>query len=644
MSRNGFSIFVGIFLILMLTLIKTNSTNNKYENKISLLKKSSIIDDQRLLENNFEAEGYTLDNPNVIVNPYGISPLTALVMFETKDEVTPNITIKGKDELTTFNGFGSKGNLHYVPIYGLYPDIETEVIITIKDQIKKINIKADKLPKEFAMPTKAFSKKDKLTDRLYFSTSSNDGYTAAYDVNGDVRWYLTEKMSWNIKRLKNGRMLLSTERSINNPYSTTGLYEVDLLGKVYKEYSLPGGYHHDFFEMENGNILIASNDFDSKFDTVEDYIVELDRETGNIIKTWDLKNYLNIKSEKNKSCISYDWFHNNSIWYDKKDNAIILSGKHKNAVVAIDYNTGKPVWIIGDSNEWDDKYKHLFFKPINKNLEWPSNQHSVKFVSEEDILLLDNGTNKVSENNKYVSVKNKSTRGIMYKINKEKRTIKQLWQYNENGVSLNTSHIADVNYQNNHHLIYSGKEENASKLTGFNENAKSTSTIIELLNGEIIYELSLPMNVYHVEKMSLYNHSKFEMGKGVNLGTLGKTKSSKEGFRLPKDAINTDDFYDSHNITFTNEHDRLVMSGNFKKNSDVKVILYRNFHVKEYDVKVNRNSNTSLCFDLLILNKINKDIKVDKYINKEGLNGEHSIYLKIDNKIYRTNYKIDFNK
>ena len=28
---------------------------------------------------------YTFEEPNVIVNPYGISPLTALIIFETKD-------------------------------------------------------------------------------------------------------------------------------------------------------------------------------------------------------------------------------------------------------------------------------------------------------------------------------------------------------------------------------------------------------------------------------------------------------------------------------------------------------------------------------------------------------------------------------
>ena len=61
---------------------------------------------------------------------------------------------------------------------------------------------------------------------------------------------------------------------------------MDLLGKIYYEYSLEGGYHHDYYEMKNGNLLISSDDFNNSYGTVEDYIVELDRKTGKIVKTF----------------------------------------------------------------------------------------------------------------------------------------------------------------------------------------------------------------------------------------------------------------------------------------------------------------------------------------------------------------------
>ena len=96
------------------------------------------------------------------------------------------------------------------------------------------------------LPTDVYADKDELTNDLYFYTPSSKGYTCAYDVNGDVRWYFTNYALWKIDRLKNGHLLVSTERLIYNLYYMTGLYEMDLLGKIYMEYSLEGGYHHDY--------------------------------------------------------------------------------------------------------------------------------------------------------------------------------------------------------------------------------------------------------------------------------------------------------------------------------------------------------------------------------------------------------------
>ena len=296
------------------------------------------------LENKFKTKGYTIDEPNVILNPYENSPLTALVLFETKKNVTPKVTIVGKDEHSTFTHTFEKGKKHYLPIYGLYADYENEVIIEYQEGdntvTKTINIKTDKLSDNMILPTRVYADKEVLGNELYFYTPSSAGYTCAYDINGDVRWYFTNYALWKIDRLENGHLLVSTERLVNSPYYMTGLYEMDLLGKIYTEYSMQGGYHHDYYELENGNLLVASNDFNNEDGTVEDYIIELDRVTGNIVKTFDLKDILNMKDGQSENWSTYDWFHNNSVWYDKDTNSITLSGRHQDAVINIDYDSG----------------------------------------------------------------------------------------------------------------------------------------------------------------------------------------------------------------------------------------------------------------------------------------------------------------
>ena len=280
----------------------------------------------------------------------------------------------------------------------------------------------------------------------------------AYDVNGDVRWYLTSYALWDNTRLKNGHMLISTERLINTPYYMTGLYEIDLLGKIYNEYSIKGGYHHDYFELPSGNLLVASDDFGNKNGTVEDYVVELDRKTGKIVKTFDLKNILNMNDGKSENWIEYDWFHNNSVWYDAKTDSITLSGRHQDAVINISYKTGKLNWIIGDSTSWSKEYQKYFFKPIGDNFEWQWSQHAAMITPEGYVFIFDNGNNKSKIKENYVSADKSYSRGVMYEIDTKNMTIKQVYEYGkERGSKFYSPYISDVDYiDSNHYIVHSG--------------------------------------------------------------------------------------------------------------------------------------------------------------------------------------------
>ena len=227
--------------------------------------------------------------------------------------------------------------------------------------------------------------------------------------------------------------MVSTERLVNSPYYMSGLYEMDLLGKIYTEFSLEGGYHHDYFELPSGNLLVASNDFNNDDGTVEDVIVELDRNTGKIVKTWDLKDILNMEDGKSENWTQYDWFHNNSVWYDEATNSITLSGRHQDAVINIDYETGELNWIIGDPTNWSEEYQKYFFTPVGDDFEWQWSQHAAMITPEGYVFILDNGNNKSKIEEEYVPAEDSYTRGVMYKIDTDKMTIEQIWEYGKSG-------------------------------------------------------------------------------------------------------------------------------------------------------------------------------------------------------------------
>ncbi len=649
-NKKIITIIISIIVLIILGSIFYSYNNLTGKSKIDLT--ASLVTKQNEVERTIKTNGYTIDNPKVILDPYNASPLTALILFETEEEVSPKVTIEGKDKLTTIETEFAKNTKHYLPIYGLYADYNNKVDISYtlsdgKKITKQVEIQTNKLPDDFVLPTSVKKDSSKLTNDLYFFTPSSKGYTCAYDVNGDVRWYLSNNAIWDNTRLKNGHMMVSTERLVNSPYYMTGLYEIDLLGHIYNEYSLKGGYHHDYFELPNGNLLVASDDFNNEAGTVEDYIVELDRTTGNIVKTWDLKDVLNMEDGKSENWSNYDWFHNNSVWYDEATNSITLSGRHQDAVINIDYTTGKLNWIIGDSTNWSSEYQKYFFTPVGKDFEWQWSQHAAMITPEGYVFIFDNGNNKSKDSSKYVEASNSYSRGVMYKIDTDKMTIEQIYEYGkERGSSFYSPYISDVDYlSKNHYLIHSGgivyvDGKNSNQPAGFSSNTTLKSDTVEVLNDKVIFEIVLPTNNYRVEKLSLYTENDYENTLGKRLGSLGETKVSKKDNKFIK-TVEIDDDYNNRNITLTNEEDRLVISGKFKKGENVSFILRKGFTNNYYDQVISKKPYTALCVDIFTEEETNEGINITRYINKEGLSGKYSIYIKINDKIYKTNDYIE---
>lgn len=639
------TIFLGIIVVSLLCGIVVGYFFVTGGEKV--LEKKDILVYQSELENKFTSYGYTIDEPNIILNPYEISPLTALVMFETSDYVSPMVTIVGKSEKTTYTHTFKESKTHYLEILGLYPDYNNEVIISYGDVSKKIYIQTGKLPDNFVMPSSIYKDEDKLDNELYFYTPSSIGYTCAYDINGDVRWYLTESFIWEINRLRNGNLLLSTDKLVNNPYYTTGLYEMNMLGKIYFEYNIDGGYHHDYYEMPNGNILVLSNNFANG--TVEDYIVELDLRDGSIVKKFDLTDILPMNEGESENSTTYDWFHNNSVWYDEKTNSITLSGRHMDAVINISYDTGKLNWIIGDSTNYSSEWQKYFFKPIGDNFEWQWSQHSAKITPEGYVFIFDNGNNKSKIKENYVDASNSYSRGVMYKIDTSNMTIEQIWEYGkERGSDFYSPYISNVLYlEENHFVVHSG---GIVKVNGIPSNYPAglsdgevslKSDTVELLNNEVIYELVLPTNNYRVRKMEMYSNNEYKQGVGVRLGSVSKTEESNKHTIIVK-SKDIDNNYNKHNITFDKEVNRLVFSGTFLKDDKVKIILDKFLGKKEYDVIIRKRPYTAMCVDIFTKEEEKDGIKVTKYINNTGLKGKYLIYVSINGTIYKTNKYVEF--
>lgn len=252
-------VLIGLFLIFIvaITIIGSLIVTGNVEIKAS----SDILLVQSNKEVYFSVYGYSIDNPNVIVNPYGNSPLTALVMFETDNYSEVEVIIKSKNGNSDISYKFGKDKYHMVPIYGLYANYENTVIIKSEGKEKVLNIKTEGLPEDFGAI-------DGDRDNFMFY---NGNYPTAIDGDGEVRWYLNEHYYGNVSVLSNSSIIIGSDRYDENG-NTVSFYKMSLLGKIYNEYVLPGNYY-GYNAIYEDNVVVLSDD-----------VMVIDMQTGEVIE------------------------------------------------------------------------------------------------------------------------------------------------------------------------------------------------------------------------------------------------------------------------------------------------------------------------------------------------------------------------
>lgn len=605
-----------------------------------------LITEQHRAEEAFLAEyrqgEYSFGSPYVKLNPYLIAPLTALIMFKTAASTAVAITVKGKESAGDISFQFGAATEHMIPVYGLYPDYDNRVELTLTNGEKSIvMIRTEPAPEKVKLPTKITTTPEYFEDNLMFVGPTSPALVAAYDYRGDVRWYVTPNFAFDIKRTKNGRLLLGTHRLLMPPYHTTGIFEMGMIGKIYKEFRLPGGYHHDQFEMEDGNLLILTQD--PSRGTVEDMCVLVDRKTGAILKTWDYQKVLPQNVGGSGSQDSHDWFHNNAVWYDKKTNTLTLSGRHQDAVINIDYETGALNWVIGDPEGWPrelvDKY---FFKPVgNGDFDWQYEQHACVVLPDGDIMNFDNGHWRAKVKEKYVPAKDNFSRGVRYRIDTEKMEIEQVWQYGkERGAEFFSTYICNVEYYGEgHYMIHSGgvgtfKGETCNRppvqFRGEDEKYVVFNSItVELKDDVVVYEMHLPGNYYRAEKLKPYcAEDVLTLGKGKLLGSLGVT----EEFLTIPPAEEAGMVPGQYNVKFGVEEDRIVFKATFEKGQLV-MLQFEGDTTHSYFIPTTKRPFLAMCVGTF---QESDERAVEFPVSKEGLAGEFKLSLIVDDKKYQT--------
>lgn len=629
----GLSLFV---LLASCSVKQNNFTLNKQS--VSYQQITAEKQTNQLSELKAKLSDGTWENPKIVLDPYGISPLVALVAFnqEKAEEVT--VTVKGKLPLS--KTYPAKKD-QLIEVIGLYPGVVNEVELTTSSSKKTIYIETAPLADNVVLPTKLINNQKEKTNDWYFYSPSGTEYTAAYDLNGDVRWYLTERFFWQIKVLKNGNLIGSTDRLSKTPYYSTGFKEIDLSGKIIKEYTVPGGYHHDLMEKEDGNFIVASSNY--ALDTVEDVVVEIDRQSGEIVKEIDLKDIWSTTDGKNvRNYSAEDWFHNNSVWYDEQTDQLILSGRHQDIVVSLDYQTEKINWILGDPTNWSEEMQQYFLTPINDDFEYQYAQHAAMLTPDNNLFLFDNGQYKTKTKDNKVEANDSYSRGVMYQINQADLTVKQIFAYGkERGAEFYSSYISDVDYLGpEHYIIHSGgisanKGDYNNEPTPLVPHDFVNSITVELVNNEVVWEMQLPANMYRVEKIDPLTIAENPLGEITLVGNLSVTETIDEeiDFSTAIDATN-------ENFSFVLENDRLIANITCLKTDKVDLVLQSAKETLVYQVST--INEKGFCVFTFNQDDDSDILDVTSYITVSKADA-YNIYLKINDQLINTGQYVTFN-
>ena len=357
----------------------------------------------------------------IVVDPYGVTPLSAVYTTETVNAAPITVKVKGlygePDIIHTYPaGYGTEFEIH-----GMFPESENIIevndggrIITKNIYANKLTINGESIPSKINIYYSALPETEKYQNNpdMYFWHYVYNSWGATASVasskNGYIRYALTKYTPSKIK--------LEDKKFIFYTFSD-GKTMVDMLGNIIVE--LPRNNHHDAIKVGDHYLYLSNSLFggedmlgvtdkngnDIKFlsfgklfkDLLDINLYPQDEETFKEIAYGEYVDNIYIENGQKKMI---DWFHGNSLVYDSDTDILYVSSQRK-GLFAIDYSEWKLIWWMVNENHTynlNGKTTQLYdLKSLDKYRvkgdaieEGPSGQHGLFLLPNRNLGMFDN--------------------------------------------------------------------------------------------------------------------------------------------------------------------------------------------------------------------------------------------------------------
>ncbi len=267
----------------------------------------------------------------------------------------------------------------------------------------------------------------------------------AVDLEGNLIWYA--EYTGNSFRPAGGGTIWTNEDDPVTGHIQQQLTRMDLLGNVAQRttatqinrqlaemgHQAINDFHHEARPLPNGHTavlttverVLVDQQGPGEVNTLADMVIVLDEDLQ-VTFAWNMFDNLDTSrvSSTGDVCVpggsagcgnvfngeeANDWTHSNGIAYSPTDGDLIVSVRHQDWVVKVDYadgaGTGALEWRLGDEGD--------FTLTTGNRDDWPSHTHDVSYVADDQILLYDNSNLRCEANTPPVDCK---SRGQVWQI------------------------------------------------------------------------------------------------------------------------------------------------------------------------------------------------------------------------------------
>jgi arylsulfate sulfotransferase len=276
---------------------------------------------------------------------------------------------------------------------------------------------------------------------------------AAFDLDGNLIWFYDLEdgsqvdTAFPIKILPTGNLLLVVFGT------SSGVREINLAGETISQFSVNdvnqslskagiqiaiASLHHDILPLSNGHLILLANTFKTFTDlpghpgavqVTGDILIDLD-EARRPVWVWSTFDHLDI----NRQPLSFpDWTHSNAVIDSPGDGNLILSMRHQNWVIKIDYRDGRGdgsiLWRLGPGGD--------FVIPGGSPADFNYAQHYPVLTSSKSfgvfpLMIFDNGNNRIMDSNGTLcdspGAASCYSRPVIFELDETSKTARILWQ------------------------------------------------------------------------------------------------------------------------------------------------------------------------------------------------------------------------